>query len=105
MPSESIPSDAEEIRDKVCDATLHIFAESGVQGVTMREVAARLGVSPLIPYRYFKDREDVLAAVRARAFNDFAQALEDAAERGEDAVARSNAVGKAYQDFAFHHTA
>ena len=105
MPREPLPPDAEDFRDKVCDAALQIFAERGVQGLTMREVAARLGVSPMVPYRYFKDKEDILAAVRARAFNDFAHVLEDAAKRGEDALAQSSAVGKAYQDFAFNHTA
>lgn len=105
MPGEPIPSDVENFRDKVCDAALEIFAEKGVQGLTMRGVAARLGIGPMIPYRYFKDRDDVLAAVRARAFNDFAQALEDAARHGEDALAQSNAVGRAYQDFAFNHAA
>jgi AcrR family transcriptional regulator len=105
MPRELGPSDTEDFRDRVCDAALQIFAEKGVHGLTMRDVAARLGVSPMIPYRYFKDKDDILAVVRARAFNDFAQALETAAQRGGDAVARSNAVGKAYQDFAFNHTA
>ncbi len=69
----------------------------------MREVAARLGVSPMTPYRYFTDKDAMLAAVRARAFNDFAQALERAARRGKSAIEKSNAAGKAYQDFAFAH--
>lgn len=105
MMGEPGPSDAEDFKDRVCDAALQIFAEKGINGLTMRGVAARLGISPMIPYRYFKDKDEILAAVRARAFNDFAQALEDAAQRGKDAVAQSNAVGKAYQDFAFNHSA
>jgi AcrR family transcriptional regulator len=101
MPRELSASDIEDFRDKLCDAALQIFAEKGVEGFTMREVAARLGVSPMTPYRYFKDKEAILAAVRARAFNDFAEAMEKAAARGKDAIARSQAAGKAYQDFAF----
>ena len=85
----------------MCDAALQIFAEKGVEGLTMREVAARLGVSPMTPYRYFKDKDAILAAVRTRAFNDFADAMEAAAARGKDAVSKSEAAGKAYQDFAF----
>jgi len=105
MPPELDHPAPADFRDKVCGAALQIFAEKGVHGLTMREVASRLGVSPTIPYRHFKDKDEIVAAVRARAFNCFAQALENAAQRGGDAIAQSNAVGKAYQDFAFNHTA
>jgi AcrR family transcriptional regulator len=74
-----------------------------VEGLTLREVAARLGVSPMTPYRYFKDKDDILAAVRARAFNDFACALENAVASGKDAIEKSRAAGEAYVDFAFHN--
>ncbi|HTK80168.1 MAG TPA: TetR/AcrR family transcriptional regulator [Rhizomicrobium sp.] len=103
MPRELTASEIEDFRDKLCDAALQIFAEKGVEGLTLREVAARLGVSPMTPYRYFKDKEDILAAIRTRAFNDFAQALENAVKRGKDAVAKSEAAGKAYETFAFTH--
>src|SRR5581483_8067883 len=103
MPRVLSASEIEDFREKLCDAALAIFAEKGVDGLTMREVAARLGVSPMTPYRYFRDKEEMLAAVRARAFNDFAQALERAAKRGKSATDKSYAAGKAYQDFAFTH--
>jgi AcrR family transcriptional regulator len=57
----------------------------------------------MTPYRYFKDKEDILAAVRARAFNDFAQALENAVKRGNGVIEQSQATGDAYVDFAFHN--
>jgi AcrR family transcriptional regulator len=103
MPKPLSTSEIEDFRDKLCDAALQIFADKGVEGLTLREVAARLGVSPMTPYRYFKDKEEMLAAVRARAFNDFAAALEQAARKGPDAIARSNSAGKAYEDFAFRN--
>ena len=67
----------------------------------MRELAAELGVSAMTPYRYFKDKEDILAAVRARAFNRFAAALEAAFASGGNAEHRAEAVFKAYVAFAF----
>src|SRR6266550_4599568 len=88
MPRELSSSEIEDFRDKLCGAALQIFAEKGVEGLTMREVAARLGVSPMTPYR---------------AFNDFAEALESAVKRGKDAIAKSEAAGKAYANFAFLH--
>lgn len=103
MPRELSASEIEDFRDKLCDAALEIFAEKGVEGLTLREVAARLGVSPMTPYRYFKDKDDILAAVRARAFNDFAGALENAVNRGKDPIDKSRAAGDAYVNFALHH--
>jgi len=71
----------------------------------MREVAARLGVSSMTPYRYFKDKDALLTAVRTRAFTDFAKAMEEAAKKGGGAGAQSAAAGKAYEAFAFMHAA
>jgi AcrR family transcriptional regulator len=73
-----------------------------MEAVTMRELAAALGVSPMTPYRYFKDKEAILAAVRARGFNRHAQALEKAyaATKGSP-LDRAQSVGLAYVRFAF----
>ena len=103
MPRELSASEIDDFRDKLCDAALQIFAEKGVEGLTLREVATRLSVSPMTPYRYFRDKDDILAAVRARAFNDFAQALENAVSRGKDPIEQSRAAGEAYVDFAFNN--
>jgi AcrR family transcriptional regulator len=69
----------------------------------MRQLAAELGVSPMTPYRYFKDKDDILAAVRTNGFNRFAEALEKAFAKGGSAKAKSSAVGEAYLSFAFEH--
>jgi AcrR family transcriptional regulator len=75
-----------------------MFDARGPEGFTMRELAAELGVSAMTPYRYFKDKEDILAAVRARAFNRFAEALEAAlVVENQD----EGAVYRAYVAFAF----
>ena len=46
--------------------------------VTIRQLAQAIGVSPMTPYGYFKDKDAILAAVRARAFDRHADALEKA---------------------------
>ena len=57
--------------------------------------------SPKTPYRYFKDKAEILATVRAQAFARFADALEAAAGKGpDDPVARAKRVGDAYHRFA-----
>ncbi|MGH6957925.1 MAG: TetR/AcrR family transcriptional regulator [Caulobacteraceae bacterium] len=93
-----------EFREKLIDAAERLFGAHGLEAVTMRQLAAEVGVSPMTPYRYFADKEAILAAVRARAFNRHADALEAAYEATADDLERaSEAVGRAYVEFAFSH--
>ena len=93
-----------EFREKLVDAAERLFAQHGLEAVTMRQLAAALGVSPMTPYRYFADKDAILTAVRTRAFNRHAEALELAFEGGgANTVERANAVGRAYLDFALGH--
>jgi AcrR family transcriptional regulator len=66
----------------------------------MRQLAQALGVSPMTPYRYFADKDAILAAVRAAAFTRFAEAIEAALAAPGDPVARSRHAGQAYVAFA-----
>ncbi len=66
----------------------------------MRELASALGVSPMTPYRYFRDKDDILAAVRARAFDRFAETLEAAYAGPGTTIERACAKGDAYVRFA-----
>jgi AcrR family transcriptional regulator len=93
-----------EFRERLIDAAERLFATHGLEAVTMRQLAAELGVSAMTPYRYFADKDAILAAVRARGFLRHAQALEAAFEaHPDDPIAAANAMGLAYIDFAFDH--
>jgi len=78
MPRVLSESDVADFRERLCEVAEKLFAEKGPDAVTMRQLAAELGVSPMTPYRYFADKEDILAAVRTNGFNRFAEALETA---------------------------
>jgi AcrR family transcriptional regulator len=101
MPPRVTEADIRQFRDKLCAAAERAFAARGLEGVTMRELAAAVGCSPMTPYRYFRDKEEILAAVRAAAFDRFAARLEAANSGPGDAAARARAVGEAYLRFAF----
>ena len=103
MPRVLSEADVADFRERLCGAAERLFAEHGPDAVTMRQLAAELGVSPMTPYRYFKDKEDILAAVRTNGFNRFAEALERVRDGAGGARARSAAVGEAYVTFAFEH--
>jgi AcrR family transcriptional regulator len=65
----------------------------------MRELARRLGVSAMTPYRYFEDKDAILSEVRARAFEQFADWLEE--QRGTE----PDSLARAYAHFAVQHQA
>lgn len=81
-------------------AAAKLFTTHGVGGVTMRQIAKSLGYSQTAAYRYFADKEEILAAVRAAALDRFCTKLEVARKPGKDARENARAVGKAYLHFA-----
>lgn len=101
MPKILTDEDITRFRDRLCDAAEKLFARHGAEDVTLRQLAAEIGVSPMTPYRYFKDRDAILAAVRARAFDRHADVLEHAYRAG--GPNRSAAVGEAYVRFALEN--
>jgi len=94
-------SEIDTFKARLCAVAERRFAEGGVDSVSMRQLAAELGCSPMTPYRYFSDKDEILAAVRAAAFDRFAKALEAAAASVADPRERARACGRAYLDFAF----
>lgn len=104
MPKVLSAADIESFRDRLCDIAEEKFAALGIDGVTLRDLASAMGVSPMTPYRYFKDKDAILAAVRSRAFNRFGQAMEAAEISG--AVKKKGAfTGAAYVDWALKNPA
>jgi AcrR family transcriptional regulator len=101
LPRTLSPEAVEDFRDRLCDAAERMFAERGAEAVTIRELAGAVGVSPMTPYRYFKDKDAILAAVRARAFDRHAQALEQVYDASAgDRLGRPAALAEAYIRFA-----
>ena len=101
MPRPLSAPEIHEFRDKLCDAAGGLFAKHGREGFTLRALTAELGVSPMTPYRYFRDKDEILAAVRARAFDRFAETLERAFAGTGSTSERTARVGDAYVRFAF----
>ncbi len=98
MPKTLSPDEIQQFRETMRRVAEHAFATRGAQGVTMRELAKELGCSAMTPYRYFRDKDDILAMVRAAAFNRFAARLEAAAKNAPETD--HSAVGEAYVAFA-----
>jgi len=103
LPKVLTAEDIAAFRERLCDVAEEKFAAHGADGVTLRELADALGVSPMTPYRYFKDKDAILAAVRARAFNRFADAME--AADAKRSARKGGFTGGRYVDWAMAHPA
>lgn len=103
MPRYLTEQDIADFRAELCRVATERFARFGYEGVTMRQLAEALGCSPKTPYRYFKDKADILATVRAEAFARFADTLEAAAAEGEGPLDKARRVGDAYLRFVDEH--
>src|SRR5258708_12777696 len=100
MPRYLTDKDIADFRSELCKVATERFARFGYEGVTMRQLAEALGCSPKTPYRYFKDKADILATVRAQAFAKFADTLEKAGAGATDPADRGRLTGEAYLAFA-----
>ncbi|HLJ58292.1 MAG TPA: TetR/AcrR family transcriptional regulator [bacterium] len=89
-----------DLRQALLRAATDIVAEVGPRGFTLREVARRAGVSHNAPYRHFRDKEELVAAVAAEGFRELTQAMLDAAASQPTALDRLRRSGLAYVAFA-----
>jgi len=89
-----------DLRETLLGAAIDLIAEVGPAGFTLREVARRAGVSHNAPYRHFRDKDALLAAVAAQGFRELTQAMRTAAGPGATALDRLHQVGLAYVSFA-----
>lgn len=98
MPKTLSADDIQQFREAMRRVAENAFATRGAEGVTMRELARELGCSAMTPYRYFRDKDEILAMVRAAAFNRFAARLEAAAKTAPETD--HSVVSEAYVAFA-----
>jgi AcrR family transcriptional regulator len=79
---------------------LRVIAELGPAAFTLREVARRAGVSHNAPYRHFRDKDALLAAVAAEGFRELTRTMREAGERRSNALDKLKQSGLAYVAFA-----
>ncbi len=91
-----------ELKEACVLAAHEVIAEHGIEALSLREVARKLGVSHQAPYRHYPTRDHLLAEVMRRCFQQFAAEL-DQRERSDDPEEDLRALGKAYLAFAASH--
>src|SRR5580704_1479890 len=95
------------LKPALLKAAVCLIGEVGPAAFTLREVARRAGISHNAPYRHFREKDELLAAVAVEGFERLAEALSQPgkASRPRDpkpALRRLQASGLAYVRFALH---
>jgi AcrR family transcriptional regulator len=74
----ALTSKAEATRSRIVDAALDLFRRQGFEPTTMREIAAKAGVSLGSAYYYYESKEDLVMAFYERAMEAMAPRIEAA---------------------------
>ena len=90
-------------RGEILAAATALFIDHGVDHVTMRRIAAAVGVSATALYVYFPDKDAILHAIAAESFIALNTAHERSRLPGHDAMAILHAGLHAYVAFALAH--
>jgi AcrR family transcriptional regulator len=93
-----------DLKAALIETAVAIAEDSGIDAISTRELARRLGVSHAAPARHFPSREVLLAEVAAEAFDRFGRALARAAAAASGADVMP-AIGRAYVRFGLDHPA
>ncbi len=106
VPSATKPYHHGNLRAALVEAGAELARASGPDGVVLREVARRTGVSHNAAYRHFADRDELLAEIATLANEQLEQAMlrrlaqVEESDPGLRARARLRATGLAYVEFA-----
>ncbi len=88
----------------ILEAARDLLAEGGIDALSMRAVAARVGVSATAIYNYFENKQALVQSVISIGFERFDEyLLEAVAGRPEGSAERLEALGDAYIRFALEN--
>lgn len=74
------PEQREAMRRRILDAARARFLETGLDGLSMRGIASKVGVSSMTLYLYYDGRQDIVRHIVAEGFDQLNWELRDAAE-------------------------
>lgn len=87
------------LRQALIDAGIKIINENGEEALSLRKAAAACNVSHAAPYAHFKDKEELLEAIKKSVTDKFTEELEAAVKGAGSADEALIAMGRAYISF------
>ena len=92
----------DELRGKILDAAREMFVAEGIEKVSMRKIAEKIGYSATTLYHHFPDKDAMLLAICEADFLALRGGFEKIAQI-VDPLDRLRSLGLAYVEFALKH--
>lgn len=73
-----------DLKTEMIKKGLQLLNKEGYEGFSLRKVAVLCGVSHAAPYKHFKSKEELLAAIVQEVSQNFSSALEEAVHKYPD---------------------
>jgi AcrR family transcriptional regulator len=96
-----------DLRRALVQAGLKLLGERGVAGLSLRAAAELAGVSHAAPYRHFRDKGALVAAIAEEGFTLLTRSMREEIDSvaSRDLLAKLRAAGRGYVSFALRHPA
>jgi AcrR family transcriptional regulator len=93
--------------EEIKDAARQQMAQDGAANLSLGAVARAMGMTPPALYRYFKNRDALVAALVIDAYDSMGEAMEESAVAlpQDDYAGRFLALMRAYREWALEHPA
>ena len=105
MPKTLSESDIEHFQMSFCETALQMIEENGIENASLRSIAKMYGCSSMTPYRYFKDKDELLDIIRARGFETFVDRIDAVTHSPVTPIEKMQLLAQEYFDFALEkHT-
>ena len=94
-----------DLKNALIKAGVEILAKEGIEGLSLRKVAQRAGVSHSAPYSHFPDKQSLIAAISTEGFNRLYAELDAAILAYPKSPKKQLQEGiRAYVQFALNNT-
>jgi AcrR family transcriptional regulator len=85
-------------RDRILTAAVDAFEHEGLEGLSMRKVAAKVGLTPMALYRHYADKQALIDAITLEGLEAWRARLRRV--RADEPLQWLDAMGEAFLDFA-----
>ena len=89
-----------KLREALLERAMETLESSGVEGLSLRQLARDVNVSHAAPAKHFRDKQALIDALAKAGFETMNQQLLAASQAGPELQHRLVGVAKAYVDFA-----
>ncbi len=98
-----LPRTREEIdiiKEQILDTALQLIIEDGFNNLSMRKIAARLGITATTIYNYYSSKDELNLMIYIRGFELLYDMMVDKRDLIDEPAGRLEAMIRAYVDFA-----